>query len=120
MSQPNAFAAVQHFKLRINLGGEGEVPGVLNQQPPIALRASWRSGSRKTVAQLVADGHAFVIADNRSLPFPDNFFDEVITNNVPLDKWTAWGPGVQRSEIYRILKPGGQHIADRVLAYTKP
>ncbi len=105
---------------RVNLGGEGEVPGVLNQQPPIALRASWRSRWGKTIAQLVADGHAFVIADNRYLPFADNFFDEVITNSVPVDKWTAWGPGVQRSEIDRILKPGGQWIRDKILEYTKP
>ena len=106
--------------LRVNLGGEGEIPGTINQQPLFALRPSWRSQGGQTVAELQAAGHVMVIADNRFLPFATDSVDEVITNNVPIDKWTGWGPGAQRSEIYRILKPGGQWFRDNVLEHTKP
>jgi ubiquinone/menaquinone biosynthesis C-methylase UbiE len=106
--------------VRINLGGEGEVPGVLNQQPPFALLPSWRSLSRKTLAQLRADGHQFIIADNTRLPFPNDWLDEVITNAVPIDRVTAYGPGVQSDEVRRILKSGGRWVNNRRLKYVKP
>lgn len=105
----------------INLGGEGEEPGVLNQQPPKSLDSTWRSVSRKTVAQLVVDGHQFLICPNDALAIPDECVDRVYTNSVPIDTTNAWfGPGVQSSEIKRILKPGGEWIRDGVLYYTKP
>src|SRR5262245_38065211 len=105
----------------INLGGEGEIPGVLNQQGPWALDSAWRSSrDGKTLAELVADGHAFLICGNMSLPIPDNSVDEVHTNSVPIDVMTWQGPGVQSSEIRRILKSGGHWIRDGALAYTKP
>ena len=45
-------------KYEVNHGGEGEIPGVLNQQPPAALRPNWRSvtgkagGRRKNTREL--------------------------------------------------------------------
>jgi hypothetical protein len=107
--------------LRVNLGGEGEVPGVINQQGPWVLDPAWRSSrDGKTLAELLAQGHTFVIADNRTLPFADDCFDEVITNAVPIDQTTHLGPGVQSSEIMRILKQGHSWINNGAIVYTKP
>ena len=108
--------------LRVNLGGEGEVPGVINQQGPwVVLDPNWFSSrAGRPFAALVADGHVFLIAPNDALPFPDGSVDEVITNSVPLDTVTPLGPGVQSSEIRRILKPGGCWIMDTQLKYVKP
>src|SRR2546423_190310 len=101
--------------VRVNLGGEGEIPGVLNQQGPWALLPSWFSArGGKTLRELMADGHFFIICPNTNLPFADDTLDIVDTNYVPLDFSTRFGPGVQRSEIRRILKPGGCWIKDNV------
>jgi hypothetical protein len=107
---------------RVNLGGEGEVPGVLNQQPPLALLPiwfSWRHGG-KTLYELAAAGIPFIIADNTNLPFADNSVDEVITNSVPIDTDIGFGPGVQSSEIKRILKSGGVWLKDGAVELIKP
>ena len=106
----------------INLGGEGEVKGVLNQQDRWAiLDPNWRSSQHgKTISELVGDGHVFLICDNVALAIPDGCVDTVITNSVPIDKTTWLGPGVQSSEIVRILKPGGRWISDGMLRYQKP
>src|SRR4051812_7340664 len=107
---------------RINLGGEGEGAGVLNQQGRWGLGPHWRaSATALTIQQLVNAGHQFLIADNSNLPLPDDSFDEVLTNNVPpMDSWTHLGPTVQTSEIRRILKSGGKWFDDGNLRYTKP
>ena len=106
--------------LVLNLGGEGEVPGVLNQQPPQATRAGWHSVYGKTLAELVAAGHAFLICPNNAIALPDESVDTVYTNNVPVDQVSTLGPGVQSSEIKRILKSGGQWIKDGKLEWNKP
>jgi hypothetical protein len=108
--------------LEINLGGEGEEPGVINQQGPWVLNPNWRcSRDGRTLQQLVDDGHVFIICPNAPLPFPDDTFERVITNSVPIDTTTGWlGPGVQSSKIPRILKSGGEWIRDGVLEWTKP
>src|SRR5262245_15741429 len=107
--------------VRVNLGGEGEVPGGINQQGPWALDPSWRSSQEgKTLQELQAEGHQFVIADNTHLPFADGSVDEVITNSVPIDITTHLGPGVQTSEVLRILKPGGQWIHDGTIRWVQP
>jgi hypothetical protein len=106
---------------RVNLGGEGEVPGVLNQQGPWILDPAWRSASgRVTLAELVRQGHVFVIAANRSLPFASNSVDVVYTNYVPVDKVTWLGPGVQSSEIRRILKTGGRWVKNGRVKLVNP
>jgi hypothetical protein len=109
--------------LRVNLGGEGEDPGVLNQQPPFALGPtwfSWRHGG-KTLRELASAGIPFIIADNTNLPFADGSMDEVITNSVPIDtNVPGFGPGVQTSEIWRILKSGGRWVHDGKVMYVKP
>lgn len=108
-------------RLALNLGGEGEIPGVINQQGPWALLPKWwASRTGKTFHQLVADGHIFLICPNMPLPFPDDSADLVYTNSVPVDMNSLRGPGVQSSEIRRILKPGGQWIRDGNLEWTKP
>lgn len=105
----------------INLGGEGEVPGVINQQGAWVIDdPNWRSAFGLSFAELVATGHVFLICPNDSLPFPDNAIDQVLTNNVPIDRVTPLGMGVQSSEIYRILKSGGTWFLDRQLHYTQP
>ena len=107
--------------LVLNLGGEGEIPGVINQQGPWALAPNWFcSRDGRTFAELVADGHVFLICPNTLLPFPDDTVDRVHTEGVPLDRSTPWGPGVQSSEIKRILKSGGQWIKDGKVEWTKP
>jgi hypothetical protein len=107
--------------LAISLGGEGEVPGVINQQGSWALDPNWRcSRDGRTLQELVADGHVFLICPNVPLPFPDGSVDRVYTDSVPIDVATWLGPGVQSSEIRRILKAGGEWIRDGVLYYTKP
>jgi hypothetical protein len=107
--------------LRVNLGGEGEDPGALNQQGPWILDPNWRSSrTGETLQELLAKGHRFVISSNLALPFAPDSVDEVITNSVPVDRTTFLGPGVQSSEIRRILKPGGGWIRDGVVVYTKP
>jgi hypothetical protein len=112
---------MQSSPLRVNLGGEGEVPGVINQQGPWVLDPGWRSSKEgKTLQELVAEGHQFVIADNKRLPFASDSVDEVITNSVPIDVDTWLGPGVQSSEILRILKPGGRWTHDGVVRFIKP
>jgi len=107
--------------LRVNLGGEGEVPGVINQQGPWVFDPNWTSSrDGKTLAELQADGHVFVFCSNTQLPFADDSVDEVITNNVPIDFNTSLGPGVQSSEIRRILKSGCSWIHNLNVVYTKP
>jgi hypothetical protein len=106
---------------RVNLGGEGELPGVLNQQGPWIVQPGWASSATgQSLHQLVALGHAFLICDNRAIPLPDGCADVVFTNSVPVDVNTWLGPGVQSSEIRRILKSGGVWFRDGISHYTKP
>ena len=94
----------------VNLGGEGEIPGVLNQQPLNSPLATGGVSSRtgQTLKELQDEGHEFVFGDNKNLPFADSSFDEVITESVPIDIDTYLGPGVQSSEVMRILKSDGK------------
>lgn len=108
---------------RINLGGEGEVSGVLNQQGRwVVLLPGWQSSQMgQTFEDLVRAGHDFLTADNIALPLPAEIVDEVITNNIPpVDSVTWLGPTVQSSEIRRILKRGGQWIHNGVVRFIKP
>src|SRR5436309_2267242 len=106
---------------RVNLGGEGEVPGALNQQGPWAVQPGWASSTTgQTLDQLLAAGQEFLICDNLTVPLPDAGADEVFTNSVPVDASTWLGPGVQSSEIRRILKSGGVWIRDGGVHYSKP
>jgi hypothetical protein len=107
---------------RINLGGEGEIPGVLNQQGRwIVSLSGWRSSlTGETFEELVRAQHDFLIADNMALPLPDDAADEVITNNIPpVDSVTWLGPTVQSSEIRRILKSGGRWVHNGFVRYIK-
>ena len=106
--------------LAINLGGEGEIPDVINQQGPWALAPAWRSSRDGKTLQELAKDHVFLIAPNDPLPFPDNTVDVVYTESVPINVTTWLGPGVQSSEIKRILKSGGQWIDNGVVVWTKP
>ena len=107
---------------RVNLGGEGEEPGVLNQQSHWAVTdPGWRSSQGgESLATVVGAGHDFLISPNDRLPLPDGCADEVITNSVPIDVPTWLGPGVQSSEIHRILKPGGIWTRDGHSFFQKP
>ena len=111
------------MSFRVYLGGEGEVPDILNQQGRwIVLLPSWRSSQGgETFEDLVRAGHDFLIADNLRLPLPDGIVDKVITNNVPpVDSVTWLGPTVQSREIRRILKSGGRWIHNGIVRYIKP
>jgi hypothetical protein len=105
----------------VNLGGEGEVPDVVNQQRPAALSSSWASCvAGDTLEQLALKGHDFLICENTSLPINDDSVDLVITNSVPIDMVSLGQPGVQSSEIRRILASGGQWAHDGKVRFTKP
>lgn len=105
----------------LNLGGEGEISGVINQQGPWAVGPSYkRSVDGKSFADVVAEGHVFLICPNDAIPFPDGTVDQVYTNGVPVDQLSTYGPGVQSSEIQRILKSGGEWVRDGAVHYTKP
>ena len=106
---------------RVNLGGDGETAGALNQQGPWALQPGWASSrTGQTLDQLASVGHEFLICDNLTIPLPDGCVDEVLTNSVPVDTTTWLGPGVQSSEIRRILKSGGVWNFNGHPHYTKP
>ena len=107
--------------LCVNLGGEGEIAHVINQQGPWVLSPNWVcSRDGRTLNDLVADGHDFLICPNLSLPFPNDSVTFVYTNGVPIYFCSLHGPGVQSSEIRRILKPGGRWIKDGKVEWTKP
>lgn len=98
----------------VNLGGEGEIAGAINQQIPAALNAGWGASrsavAGKSLAELRAMGDSYVVAENTALPFANGSIDRVVTNSVPIDVNTVMGPGVQSSEIWRILKSGGDWL----------
>lgn len=105
----------------INLGGEGEVSGVVNQQRPAALSSAWGSSmTGVTLEQLTLQGHDFLICPNTRLPINDDSVDEVITNSVPVDTVILGAPGIQSSEVLRVLAPGGRWVHDGAVRYTKP
>jgi hypothetical protein len=106
---------------RVNLGGEGEIVGVVNQQPPWVVHPDWRSSrTGETLQELVAHGVDFLICPNLPVALPDSCADEVLTNDVPVDLITFLGLGVQSNEVNRILKPGGKWIHDGLLRSVKP
>ena len=53
------------------------------------------------------------------LPFADDSVHQVITNNVPVDQTTFLGPGIQSSEIERILERGGAWLDNGSTRMTK-
>lgn len=105
----------------INLGGEGEIPSVVNQQGPwVVTDPRWRSSrDGKTFAVLVSEGLSFLICPNSEIALPNGSVNVVHTNGVPVDRTSTYGPGVQSSEIRRILKPGGEWHHDGELIWTK-
>jgi hypothetical protein len=112
-------------KIAINLGGEGEIPGVINQQGPwVVTDPHWRtSRDGKTFPERVAEGIPFLICPNHDLPYPDESVRVVYTIGVPVDRASYYGPGVYSSEIVRILEHGGEWYYDdgqNVWVWTKP
>ena len=67
---------------------------------------------------LIVVGHAFLC--NLDLPFADEGVDFVCSNNVPIDGSTWLGPGIQSSEIRRVLRSGGEWRHDGIIVFTKP
>lgn len=105
----------------VNLGGEGEVPGALNQQEHWAMKHGWFSSrDGEPLSKLVDEGYVFIICPNDAIALPDGCVDEVYTNGVPIDIRTPRGLGVQTSEIRRILKSGGNWYDNGSLQWTKP
>jgi hypothetical protein len=107
-------------QIRLNLGGEGEEPDVMNQQPEwVPGPVHWNTVGPH-LAALIAVGEAFLFCRNSDLPFPNGTVDYVFSNNVPIDTNTWLGLGVQSSEVRRVLRPGGEWQHDGVVVYTKP
>ena len=107
-------------RIRLNLGGEGEEQDVINQQPEwLPSPAHW-SIAGPNLAPLIAAGEAFLFCPNTELPFPDETVDYVFSNGVPIDISTWLGPGVQSSEVHRVLRSGGEWQHDGAVIYTKP
>jgi hypothetical protein len=73
-----------------------------------------------TLEQLATQGNDFLICPNMALPISDDSIDLVVTNSVPIDVMLFGEPGVQASEIHRILAASGQWIHDGTIRYTKP
>lgn len=92
---------------RVNLGGEGEVPDVLNQQGRWVGAPGWPSKQAGgTLRGFLLLGHDLLICDNDHIALPDESVDEVITNSVPVDVVNWRGPGIQSSEVIRLLLSG--------------
>ena len=92
------------------------MPNTINVQGPWVLELGWLSSeTRLTLRELRLTGNQFVVASNQHLPFADGSIHTVITNNVPIDGTTWLGPGIQTSEIWRILTPGAQWINNGVV-----
>ena len=111
------------LKLRLNLGGEGEEPDCINQQPP------WVDHGNLTFAapgNRPADAHArrhpvHLFCENTALPLPGSTVDEIVTNGVPVDQGRTWlGPTLDSNEIKRVLNRGGAWYHDGILVYRKP
>jgi hypothetical protein len=105
---------------RLNLGGEGEIADVINQQPECVPSAQHWITVGAHLAPLIAAGEPFLFCRNTDLPFPDGSVDYVFSNSVPVDTNTWLGPGIQSTEVHRILRVGGEWEHDGVLVYTKP
>ena len=106
---------------QINLGGEGEVPNVINQQRPAVLSSGWGSAqSGLTLEQLAHQGHDFLICSNVALPIADDSIDLVITNSVPINIIQFGQPSVQTCELRRILATPGHWVHDNRVVMTKP
>ena len=105
----------------VNLGGEGEVSGVLNQQRPAALSTAWRScRGGATLQQLAQAQHDFLVCDNTDLAIMDGSVDMVITNDVPIDNVVLGDPGISSREIRRILCSGGRWLHNGEQVFTNP
>ena len=68
----------------------------------------------------LAQTHDFLICKNDALPIADNSIDRVYTNSVPIDQIILGEPGVQSTEIIRILASGGDWMHDGSIRYIKP
>ncbi len=107
--------------LRLNLGGEGEEPDCINQQPPW-VDLSWIiARNALPLSTLTQSGVPLLFCQNTCLCFPDSTVDLVITNGVPVDIGVTWlGPSIPSGEIKRILKTGGAWYDNGYLVYQKP
>jgi len=108
------------IQLWLNLGGEGERPNCINQQPPWVDLSNIISRNGQPLRSLTSAGVPALFCDNTSLVFPDSIVDTVITNGVPIDRATWLGPGVSSQEIKRVLKSGGPWYDNGILVYQKP
>ncbi len=102
----------RHQRVSLNLGGEGEVPECINQQPPwvdfdhiMSLRATPLRGLKDAQEPIL-------FCDNNNLCFPDESIDIIYTNSVPIDNDTLWVPSVTTDEIERVLKFDGIWVHD--------
>jgi hypothetical protein len=114
----------------VNIGGEGEVPNVINLQGRWALEKGYgrsqanASGPEGTsLAGMIREGVQFLIynADTGVLPFRSGTVPKVITNSVAVDRsMGGLYPKISSAEIQRVLKPGGSWVDNGVVRYTKP
>lgn len=106
----------------VNIGGEGELAGVLNQQGPwVILDPHYRSSVLGlTFTELVAAGHDFLICPNDLRAIPDGSCDVIYTNSIPINRNSTFGPGVQSADIKRKLKAGGVWYRDGQVEWVQP
>lgn len=107
--------------LRLNLGGEGEEPDCINQQPPWVDLANPIARTGQPLRTLTQAGIPLLFCENVPLPLPDDTADEIVTNGVPIDLGRTWlGPSLDSGEIKRVLKRGGAWYHDGAMVYRKP
>lgn len=102
--------------LRLNLGGEGEVPGCIQ----VNLRHVLDAGDRFIASRNgdpigikgILKGGPLVICDSDQLPFLPEVFDEIYANGVPIDTHTWLGPGYSSKEICRVCRHHSQKPCD--------
>ncbi len=110
----------------VNLGGEGEEPGVRNQQPEwVPTDPSWRSQRNEPWPQFAARVPDVDYVPNDLSAYPAESFDVVYTCSVPIDCPGVRGrPGLKSSDIKRILKSGGRWVntepLGQVTTWNKP
>jgi hypothetical protein len=115
----------------INLGGEGESPGYVNQNYPGVRAPNYRvARTGQTLHDLInylrGRSEYLVISSNERLPFRSECACEVRTIGTTVDKIDLLSklPGIQSREAMQLIAPGGRYViemkGDPLQAFFRP